>query len=104
MNELLVILLVLLLVGAIPAWPYSRNWGDGPSGLVGLLLTTLLVLPLLRMISRWSRQWAASIVTLFPIVILKAAMRSRTLPRVIPRMAAALDWLPFATCSTRVSR
>jgi hypothetical protein len=44
MGLLFLILLVLLLVGATPAWPYSRSWGYGPSGLLGLLLVILLVL------------------------------------------------------------
>jgi hypothetical protein len=42
---------VLLLLGAVPSWPYSRGWGYGPSGLVGLLLIVLLVLLLLNVIS-----------------------------------------------------
>ena len=38
------ILLVLLLIGAIPAWPYSRSWGAAPSGVLGVLLVVILVL------------------------------------------------------------
>ncbi|HDR9024975.1 TPA: DUF3309 domain-containing protein [Burkholderia vietnamiensis] len=41
------IVVVLLLVGAIPAWRYSNGWGYGPSGLLGLVLVVLLVLMLL---------------------------------------------------------
>ena len=44
MSLLLVILLVVLLVGAIPAWPHSRSWGYYPSGGVGLLLLILIIL------------------------------------------------------------
>ena len=44
MSLLLVILLVVLLIGAIPAWPYSRGWGYYPSGGVGLLLLILIIL------------------------------------------------------------
>lgn len=44
MGLLLLIILVLLLVGGLPAWPYSRDWGYGPSGLLGLLLVVLLLL------------------------------------------------------------
>jgi len=44
MGLILLIILILLLLGAIPSWPYSRNWGYGPSGLLGLLLVVLLVL------------------------------------------------------------
>ena len=38
MSTILLIVLILLLVGAIPAWPHSRGWGYGPSGLLGLVL------------------------------------------------------------------
>jgi hypothetical protein len=47
MGTLLLIILVLLLLGGLPAWPYSREWGYGPSGLLSLLLVVLLVLLLL---------------------------------------------------------
>ncbi len=48
MGLILLIILVLLLLGAIPSWPYSRNWGYGPSGGIGLILVIVLVLVLLR--------------------------------------------------------
>ena len=44
MSLILLILLVVLLIGAIPAWPYSRGWGYYPSGGVGLLLLILIIL------------------------------------------------------------
>jgi hypothetical protein len=44
---ILLIVLVLLLFGSVPAYPYSRNWGYGPSGLLGLLVVVLLVLLLM---------------------------------------------------------
>ncbi|MGA2020080.1 MAG: DUF3309 family protein [Candidatus Sulfotelmatobacter sp.] len=44
MSTILLIILVLLLVGALPAWPYSRGWGYYPSGGVGLVVVVLLVL------------------------------------------------------------
>jgi hypothetical protein len=44
MSTLLLIVLVLLLVGALPAWPYSRSWGYYPSGGLGLVVVVLLVL------------------------------------------------------------
>lgn len=44
LTTILVILLVLLLIGALPVWPYSRSWGYWPGGLVGLLLVILLIL------------------------------------------------------------
>lgn len=46
MGTILLVVLILLLVGAIPTWPHSRNWGYGPSGGVGLLVIILLVLVL----------------------------------------------------------
>jgi hypothetical protein len=47
MNLILLIILVVLLLGAIPAWPHSRNWGYYPSGGLGLVLVILLILVLL---------------------------------------------------------
>jgi len=44
MNAILFVLLILLLVGALPTWPYSANWGYYPSGGVGLILLVMLVL------------------------------------------------------------
>lgn len=44
LGTILLIVLVLLLIGAIPAWPYSRDWGYGPTGGLGLLLVILLIL------------------------------------------------------------
>ena len=41
------IVLVLLLIGAIPTWPHSRNWGYFPSGALGLILVILIILLLL---------------------------------------------------------
>ena len=48
MGLILIIILVLLLLGAVPTWPHSRNWGYGPSGGLGLLLVIVIVLLLLR--------------------------------------------------------
>lgn len=47
MNTILLIILVLLLVGALPSWPYSSGWGYGPSGALGLLLVILIVMLLM---------------------------------------------------------
>lgn len=44
MSTILLIILVLLLVGALPAWPYSRGWGYYPSSGLGLVVVVLLVL------------------------------------------------------------
>ncbi len=46
-GTILLIVLILLLVGAIPSWPHSRNWGYGPSGGLGLIVVIILVLVLL---------------------------------------------------------
>jgi len=50
MGLILLIILILLLVGAIPSWPHSRNWGYGPSGGIGLILLIVLILLLLKVI------------------------------------------------------
>ena len=43
LTTILLIILVLALLGAVPAWPHSRDWGYGPSGAVGTILIILLV-------------------------------------------------------------
>ena len=48
MSTILLIVLILLLVGAFPSWPHSRNWGYGPSGALGVVLIVVLVLGLMR--------------------------------------------------------
>ena len=47
MGTLLIVLLILMLLGVIPTWPHSRNWGYGPSGGLGLVLIILIILMLL---------------------------------------------------------
>ncbi|SDF97563.1 DUF3309 domain-containing protein [Pseudomonas seleniipraecipitans] len=47
LGTILLIILILMLVGAIPAWPHSRSWGYGPTGGLGLVLVIVLVLLLL---------------------------------------------------------
>jgi hypothetical protein len=47
MGILLLVVLVLLVVGALPRWGHSRNWGYAPSGGLGLLLVILLILVLM---------------------------------------------------------
>jgi len=44
MITILIVLAVLVMLGAIPAWPHSRGWGYGPSGGVGLIVLVLLIL------------------------------------------------------------
>ena len=46
MSMILLIILILLLVGALPAWPYSSGWGYWPSGGVGLILLIVILLAL----------------------------------------------------------
>jgi Protein of unknown function (DUF3309) len=48
LQILLLILLVILIVGALPTWPYSTGWGYYPSGGLGLLLVILLLIAVLR--------------------------------------------------------
>jgi hypothetical protein len=47
MPSILVIILILLLLGALPAWPYSRGWGYYPSGGLGLVVLILIILLLM---------------------------------------------------------
>ena len=46
-GTILLLLLVLVLIGAIPTWPYSRSWGFAPSGVLGTVLLVVVVLLLL---------------------------------------------------------
>lgn len=46
-GTILLVVLVLMLLGAIPTWPHSRNWGYFPSGALGLILIILIILLLL---------------------------------------------------------
>jgi hypothetical protein len=52
MGTILLIILILLLIGAFPAWGYSRKWGYGPSGVLGLILVIVLILLLLGYLPR----------------------------------------------------
>jgi hypothetical protein len=47
LGTILVIVLILLLIGALPRWGHSANWGYGPSGILGLILVIVLILALL---------------------------------------------------------
>jgi hypothetical protein len=44
LGTILIILLILILIGAVPRWPYSAGWGYAPSSLVGLILIIVLIL------------------------------------------------------------
>ena len=50
MITILIVVLILFLIGAMPTWPHSRNWGYGPSGGLGTVLVILLILYLLHVI------------------------------------------------------
>ncbi len=47
LGTVLIVILILLLLGALPSWPYSRGWGYYPSGGLGLVLVIILILVLL---------------------------------------------------------
>lgn len=47
LGTILIIILILVLIGAIPSWPYSRGWGYGPSGIIGIILVVILILALM---------------------------------------------------------
>ena len=46
LSTILIVVLILLLIGALPTWPYSSGWGYGPSGIVGVVLIVVLILAL----------------------------------------------------------
>jgi hypothetical protein len=50
MVTILIVILLLMLIGAFPAWPYSRGWGYYPSGGLGLILLIVVILLLLRVV------------------------------------------------------
>ena len=47
LGTILIIVVILLLIGAIPSWPHSADWGYGPSGVLGVILVVIVVLLLL---------------------------------------------------------
>jgi len=47
LTTILLIILILILLGSVPAWPYSRSWGYGPSGILGVLLVVVIILMLM---------------------------------------------------------
>jgi len=47
LGTILIVLLILMLIGALPSWPHSRNWGYAPTGGLGLVLAIVVVLLLL---------------------------------------------------------
>lgn len=47
LGTILIIILILLLIGAVPTWPHSRNWGYAPGGLLGVVLLIVIILAIL---------------------------------------------------------
>ena len=47
LSTILIVILILILLGALPTWPYSSGWGYGPGGIVGIVLIVVLVLALM---------------------------------------------------------
>jgi Protein of unknown function (DUF3309) len=47
LSTILIVILILILLGALPTWPYSSGWGYGPGGVVGLILIIVVILALL---------------------------------------------------------
>lgn len=52
MNTIVIVVLMLLLVGVLPTWPHSANWGYLPSGALGFLLLVLIILTLVGRLER----------------------------------------------------
>lgn len=46
-GTILIIILILILIGALPVWPYSKGWGGVPGGIIGLIVIILIVLVLM---------------------------------------------------------
>ena len=46
LSTVLIVILILILIGALPTWNYSRSWGYGPGGIVGVILVIILILAL----------------------------------------------------------
>ena len=47
LGTILLVILIIIAIGAVPAWSYSRGWGYGPSGILGVILIILLILVLM---------------------------------------------------------
>jgi len=50
LGTILLVVLILILIGALPTWPYSSGWGYGPSGFTGLIVLVLIVLLVMKII------------------------------------------------------
>jgi hypothetical protein len=58
LGTILLIVLILLLLGAVPAYPYSRRWGYGPTGIIGVILVIVLILMFMNVIAA---PWATTV-------------------------------------------
>ena len=47
LSTILIVILILLLIGSVPSWPYSAGWGYGPTGIIGTILLIVVILMLL---------------------------------------------------------
>jgi len=63
MGLVLLLVILILLLGTFPTYPYSRNWGYGPSGIVGLLLVVLLIMLLLGYVPWSGWTWGPPVIT-----------------------------------------
>jgi hypothetical protein len=77
LGTVLLIVLVLMLLGVIPAWPYSRGWGYAPSGIVGVIVVVLLILLLIGCSSAPRAVFTGERI-LMPAEPVRRRMRSRT--------------------------
>ena len=57
LTTILIVILILALVGALPTWGHSRNWGYGPGGGIGLVLIIVLILVLTGRVLATTREW-----------------------------------------------
>ena len=46
LSTILIVVLILLLIGALPSWPYSASWGYAPGGVLGTVLVVVVILPI----------------------------------------------------------
>lgn len=53
MGLILMVVVVLMLIGGLPLWPHSRNWGYGPSSGLGFVLVVVVVLVVMGVVPRW---------------------------------------------------
>jgi hypothetical protein len=63
MGLILLIILIILLIGALPSWPYSREWGYSPISILGILFIIVLILVLTRVIVFWDGTPATAVKT-----------------------------------------